>query len=175
MDSAFSTRYTNTLQIANDCNYLNLDDLNSSDYILSCINRPQEENPLHYNSCLNMSIQVNNDTMEGFANDHSTKGPGVSYVPLGVCHDGYTKDEKGMCNILEWRGRNRDGDWQRGQHSEIMHDGKENYKICGNDTFLGLSNGYVRCEKNENAEEQIIEGFSIEEAEVYGDFLSGFK
>ena len=145
---------------------------NSSDFILSCINRPGEENPLHRDLCLNLSIQLE-DNIEGFSNDHSEKGPGVSYTPLGTCHDGYIRDGVGKCNIQEYRGRTRDGDWQRGHSAEIMHDGKENYKVCGKDTFLGISNGHPRCEKNENAEEQVIEGFDInmtyEEVSIYED------
>jgi len=151
--------YTNTLEILNKCNYIDPEKSNASDYLLSCINQPNEINPIFDNYCINMSIQVDDDT-EGFSNDHSSHGPGVSYAPLGTCHDGYVRDESGKCVILEYRGRTRDGDWQRGHSGETMHDGKENYKICGNgSTFIGLSNGNPRCEKNEEAEEQVIEGF----------------
>ena len=155
--------YTNTLEILNKCNYIDPEKSNASDFILSCINQPNEVNPLFDNNCINMSIQVDNDMdVEGFSNDNSSQGPGVSYTPLGTCHDGYKRDELGKCVIQEYRGRTRDGDWQRGNHTETMHDGKDNYKICGNGgTFLGLSNGHPRCEKNEDAEEQVIEGFTI--------------
>jgi len=161
--------YTNTLEILNKCNYIDPEKSNASDFILSCINQPSEINPIFDNNCINMSIQVDND-IEGFSNDHTSHGSGVSYTPLGTCHDGYIRDEVGKCVIQEYRGRKRDGDWQRGHSAETMHYGKENYKICGNDTFLGLSNGNPRCEKNEDVEEQVIEGFSIgrEEASVYG-------
>ena len=104
-----------------------------------------------------MSIQVE----EGFSNDHSSNGSGVSYTPLGTCHDGQIRDENGKCIYQEYRGRVRDGDWQRGHQSEIMHDHKEIYKICPTGVFLGLSNGHPVCEKNEDAEEPVIEGFSM--------------
>jgi len=149
-------RYTNTLQLDYDCNYLDPEKSNSSDFILSCINKPNTKNPLHYDQCLNTSIDVQEDTMEGFSNDHSSKGPGVSYTPKGTCHDGYSRDKDGYCNIQVFRGRVRDGAWQRGHHNETMHDGKENYQICGKDNFLGLSNGYLLCDKKEE-EEGVIE------------------
>ena len=148
-------RYTNTLQLDYDCNYLDPEKSNSHDFILSCINKPNIENPLHYDQCLNTSINIQEgDTIEGFSNDHSTKGPGVSYTPKDSCHDGYSKDKNGKCNIQIFRGRIRDGDWQRGHQSEIMHDGKENYQLCGQNNFLGLSNGHLVCDKNENEDEE---------------------
>ena len=170
-----SRGYTNTLEILNKCNYIDPEKSNASDFILSCINQPSEINPIFDNHCINMSIQVDNDNdIEGFSNDNSSHGPGVSYTPLGTCHDGYIRDESGKCVIQEYRGRKRDGNWQRSHQSESMHDGKENYKICGNGTFLGLSNGHPRCEQNETVEEPIVEGFSLErsEAAVYVDLLS---
>ena len=57
-------------------------------------------------------------------------------------------------NIQIFRGRIRDGDWQRGHQSEIMHDGKENYQLCGQNNFLGLSNGHLVCDKNEEEKEE---------------------
>jgi len=151
-------RYTNSLEILNQCNYIDPDKSNARDFILSCINQPHEINPMFDNNCINMSIQVN-DT-EGFSNDHSSHGPGISYTPLGTCHDGYIRDEKGDCILQAYRGRIRDGDWQRGNHAETIHDGKENYNICGSGgTFLGLSDGNPRCEKKEGVEEPVIEGF----------------
>lgn len=154
-----SKGYTNTLEILNECNYIDPEKSNSSDFILSCINQPNQKNPIFDNYCINMSIQLE-DNVEGFANDHSSQGPGVSYTPLGVCPDGYIRDENGKCNLQEYRGRTRDGDWQRSPFSEIMHFAKENYKICGSNKFIGLSNGHPMCENNEDAEEQIIEGFN---------------
>jgi hypothetical protein len=166
-----SNGYTNALEILNKCNYIDPEKSNASDFILSCINQPNEINPIFDNNCINMSIQVDNDMdVEGFSNDHTSHGSGVSYTPLGTCHDGYIRDQEGRCVILEYRGRTRDGNWQRGHSAETMHDGKDNYKICSNGgTFLGLSNGHPRCEKNEDVEEPVIEGFSIgrEEASVY--------
>ena len=169
--------YTNTLEILNECNYIDPEKSNSSDFILSCINQPNQKNPIVDNYCINMSIQLD-DGVEGFANDHSSHGSGVSYSPLGVCHDGYIRDKNGKCILQEYRGRIRDGDWQRGNHNEIIHDGKENYKICGLNTFLGLSNGHPMCEENEDDEEQIIEGFkgvvnisNPEEKEIYESIL----
>ena len=38
-------RYTNTLQLDYDCNYLDPEKSNSSDFILSCINKPNTKNP----------------------------------------------------------------------------------------------------------------------------------
>jgi len=165
MSSNYAEKKTNSMQIDHDCNYIDPENMNSNQFIQSCIKNPSQENPFHYDKCLNLSIQVE-DNIEGFSNDHSTKGPGVSYTPLGMCHDGYIRNENGKCNILEYRGRVRDGNWQRGQHSETMHDGKENYNICGiNSIFLGLSNGHPRCELKENIEEPVIEGFDINMSE----------
>ena len=86
------------------------------------------------------------DTIEGFSNDYALEGPGVSYVPEGECHDGYFKDENGECNLQAWRGRYRDGDWLRGHNVEIMHADKKIYSICGQDNFIGISNGYIKCQ-----------------------------
>jgi hypothetical protein len=161
MSLSYVEKKANSMQIDNDCNYIDPENMNSREFIQSCIKNPSQENPFHYDKCLNLSIQLE-DNVEGFSNDHSSKGPGVSYTPLGMCHDGYIRGEDGKCNILEYRGRVRDGNWQRGQHSETMHDGKENYNICGiNSIFLGLSNGHPRCELKENTEEPVIEGFNI--------------
>ena len=92
----------------------------------------------------------NEDMVEGFSNDNSTNGPGVSYTPKGTCHDGYTRDKDGACNIQLIRGRVRDGAWQRGHHNETMHHGKENLNLCGNNTFIGLSNGYLVCDEQKS-------------------------
>lgn len=168
----FYQRYTNTLQLDNDCNYLDPEKSPSKDFILSCINKPSINNPLNYEKCLNISqndgwkidgesikenIHWENilkdtenkkiDSIEGFSNDYSSRGSGVSYVPLGDCHDGYFKDENGECNLQSWRGRYRDGDWIRGHNVETMHADKKIYSICGEDNFKGLSNGYIMCEK----------------------------
>ena len=35
-----------------------------------------------------------------------------------------------------------------------MHDGKENYQLCGQNNFLGLSNGHLVCDKNEEEKEE---------------------
>ena len=153
--------HTSQYKLDYDCNYLDPEKSNSSDFLLSCINKPDVKNPLHYNNCLNASINI----QEGFSNDHSSNGPGVSYTPLNSCHDGYSLDKNGECNIQFIRGRERDGDWQRGHHSEIMHSGKKNYQICGNDKFLGLSNGYMLCSKKENdgGEEEVkVTPYTIE-------------
>ena len=145
-----------------DCNYLNPEKSNAQDILLSCINKPNKENPSHYDLCLNTSIDVHTEeNIEGFANDHSTKGPGVSYTPKGVCHDGYSKDENGVCNIQTFRGRVRDGEWQRGHHNENMHKGKKNYQFCGKQRFLGLSNGFIMCDKEEENEGVKIEGVEV--------------
>lgn len=152
--------YTDYLEVLNQCNYINPDISNSEDFILSCINQPNKKNPAPDDYCINMSIQMQDDNVEGFSNDHSSIGPGVSYSPLGICHDGQTRDEEGRCVYQEYRGRKRDGGWQRGNHNETMHEDKQLYKICSNGTFLGLLNGHPICEINEDNEENIIEGFT---------------
>ena len=158
-DIAYGRKYTNTLQLDYDCNYLNPEESNSSDFILSCINKPNIKNPMDYGMCLNPSIDLQNEDMvEGFSNDNSTNGPGVSYTPKGTCHDGYTRDKDGECNIQLFRGRVRDGAWQRGHHNETMHHGKENLNLCGNNTFRGLSNGYLVCDEQKNKQGEDEEG-----------------
>jgi len=165
-------KYTNSLQLDYDCNYLDPEKSNSTDFILACINKPNVKNPFHHDKCLNLSIDVNSDTIEGFSNDHSTKGPGVSYTPKGVCHDGYSKDKNGECNIQYFRGRLRDGNWQRGHHNETMHDGKENYQICGKGQFIGLSNGHPVCEQEEQEEQQEVEEVTPYETDTVESFAN---
>ena len=60
-DSDYNKKYTNTLQLDNDCNYLSLDDLSSSHFIHSCISKPHVENPLSYNYCLNVQQPLKNE------------------------------------------------------------------------------------------------------------------
>jgi len=165
-------KYTNSLQLDYDCNYLDPEKSNSTDFILACINKPNVKNPFHHDKCLNLSIDVNSDTIEGFSNDHSTKGPGVSYTPKGVCHDGYSKDKNGECNIQYFRGRLRDGNWQRGHHNETMHDGKENYQICGKRNFIGLSNGHPVCEQEEQEGQQEVEEVTPYETDTVESFAN---
>ena len=47
--------YTNTLEILNQCNYIFSDTTNARDALLSCINQPNQENPIDDNLCLNSS------------------------------------------------------------------------------------------------------------------------
>ena len=47
----FYERYTNTLQLDNECNYIDPENSSSKDFILSCINKPSISNPLDYNKC----------------------------------------------------------------------------------------------------------------------------
>ena len=145
---------TEIIQKDAECNYLDLNKSNSNDILLSCVNNPNKSNPINklFKGSLNTSI-------ESFSSDMSSIGSGVSYVPKGSCHDGYSKDENGIC-VQKWRGRIRDGNWQRGHHNETMHDGKENYQICGDGQFLGLENGYIKCELSEKNEKEIL-GFNL--------------
>ena len=157
--------HTKQYELDYDCNYLDPEKSNSSEFIFSCINRPHIKNDLHYNNCLNTSIDIPRDSIEPFSNDHSSKGPGVSYTPKGTCHDGYMKDEMGNCNLHYFRGRIRDGSWQRGNHNETMHADKNNYQICGKGDFLGLYNGHLLCdmgkvEDNKKENEKEISSFT---------------
>lgn len=167
IDNEHYEKYTNTLQLDHECNYLDPEKTSSNNFIVSCINKPKVENPLNYDKCLNTGV----DIIEGFSSDISSKGSGVSYTPKGMCHDGYSKNENGVCNIQNYRGRTRDGRWQRGHHTEIMHDGKENYQLCGNNQFLGLSNGFPLCEeKEETLKIQDIIPFEKETTETFSNF-----
>ena len=162
--------HTSQYKLDYDCNYLDPEKSNSSEFILSCINNPNIKNNLHYNNCLNTSIELLEDGIEPFSNDHSTKGPGVSYVPKGTCHDGYMKDGNGECNLQYYRGRIRDGNWQRGHHNETMHQNKDNYRICDGGIFLGLSNGYLLCDKeDEKGKEEKKEILSFTEVEEFAN------
>ena len=180
LKTEYNNKFTNTLQIANDCNYINPEISNSSDFILSCISKPEIKNPNHYDNCLNASIEVKNEIkeeiIEGLENqdenqdenhhssDHSTKGAGVSYTPLGSCNDGYIR-VNGHCHYKLWEGRHRDGDWQRGHHNETMHLDKGNYSLCGIRQFLGLNeDGHVLCgSKKEGGEGEEVEVKPFEE------------
>ena len=77
------------------------------------------------------------------------------------------KGENGECNLHYYRGRIRDGNWQRGHHNETMHKNKDNYRICDGGIFLGLSNGYLLCdkedEKGKEEKEEIISFTEVEE------------
>lgn len=149
--------YDELIQKQGECNYIDLETSNSSDILLSCINKPNEINPITNNKGrVNISI-------EGFSSDMSSVGGGVSYIPKGTCHDGYQKDENGKC-IQKWSGRVREGDLHRDIHNVSILDGKENYKICGNNNFLGIDNsGYLKCDINESTkEENDIPGFDNE-------------
>jgi hypothetical protein len=164
------TDYSDILELHNLCNYIDPETSNAQDSLLSCIKKPEKKNPLSDGYCLNLGIEMlDEDTIEGFSNDHSSLGSGVSYVPRGFCHDGQIRDENLNCIYQEYRGRERDGNWNRGHFSEIMHKDKELYKLCENGKFLGISNGYMICEKNQEDEikEKVIEGFSIK---VKADF-----
>ena len=136
--------------IRNDanCNYLDLQSNSATQILHSCINNPQATND-GGNGALNPSIT----TIEPFSSDMPSTDGGVSYVPKNACHDGYSKNENGIC-VQKWRGSARDGNWQRGHHNETMHDGKENYQLCGQNNFLGLSNGHLVCDKNEEEKEE---------------------
>jgi len=157
---------TDILEILNQCNILNPEESNSEDFILSCINQPNKKNPIQDDYCINMSIQYDQNDVEGFSNDHSSHGPGVSYTPLGVCHDGQIRNQDGLCSYQQYRGRNRDGDWQRGNHNETMHLNKELYNICSSGTFLGLQNGHPICEKDEDNLDDTIEGFTLDSDKI---------
>ena len=39
-----------------------------------------------------------------------------------------------------------------------MHHGKENLNLCGNNTFRGLSNGYLVCDEQKNKQGEDEEG-----------------
>mgnify|MGYP001219604785 FL=1 len=141
--------YEENLKKDAECNYIDFDKLNAHHILRSCINNPNESNPVKNKGSINMSIQ------EGFSSDNASNGGGVSYIPKGSCHDGYEKDEKGEC-IQKWRGRHRDGNWQRGHFVDTIHDSKDNYKVCGENDFLGLDNGYIKCGEGKEEEREII-------------------
>jgi len=142
------TLRTEIIQNDANCNYLDLQSNSASQILHSCINNPQATND-GGNGALNPSIT----TIEPFSSDMPSTDGGVSYVPKNTCHDGYSKNENGIC-VQKWRGRERDGNWQRGHHNETMHDGKDNYEICGKgNKFLGLDKGYIRCEITEKGKE----------------------
>ena len=142
---------TEIIENDQNCNYLDLDSMSASQIMHACVNNPQATNE-GQNGSLNPSINM----IEPFSSDMSSNtDSGVSYVPKNACHDGYNKDENGVC-IQHWIGRERDGDWQRGHHNETMHDGKDNYQICGKgNKFLGLDSGYIRCEITEQGKENV--------------------
>ena len=166
LDNDYNKKYSNTLQLDNECNYLNPEELNSSNFLHSCISKPHVENPLSYDYCLNAPQPLKKEgIVEGFTNDKPTLGPGVSYSPEGTCPDGFKKDNNGECNIQVFRGRSRDGNYQRGHNHETMHADKENFQICGKDKFLGynLHDGHIKCESKEESSK---EESSKEEEEI---------
>ena len=93
---------TEIIENDQNCNYLDLNSTSASKIMHACINTPQaiNEGP---NGSLNPSI----NTIEPFSSDMPSTDGGVSYVPKNSCHDGYMKDENGVC-VQHWRGRERD-------------------------------------------------------------------
>lgn len=151
--------YTNTLEILNQCNYIFSDTTNARDALLSCINQPNQENPIDDNFCLNSNTPL----IEGFSMDNNNMltGPGVGYTEIEKCEDGVNRTIDGKCSYQKFSGRKRDGDWQRSMNNgEIMHLFKEVFEPCKTSRYTISSNGYFVCEGEEvDVKEEIIEGF----------------
>ena len=145
--------------IQNDqkCNYVDLENMSAQSMLYACSSQPNQPNPTNGTSGTNnLSIvplpkekkeeKKVKDVTEGFSSDMSTEGSGISYVPQGSCYDGYYNID-GKCIQLA-RGRARDSRYQYGTQIDVLSDGKENYQICGKDKFLGLENGFIKCEND---------------------------
>ena len=154
-------QYTNTLEILNKCEYIYPDISNAKDALLSCSGKSDKKNPIEERYCLNSNRPI----IEGFSMDNNNMllGPGVGYTQDYACEDGVKRSSDGTCEIQEFSGRKRDGNWQRGWDREIMHAFKDVYDPCKSSKYTISSGGYFVCldenESGESLKENIIEGF----------------
>tara|TARA_B100000902_G_C27244301_1_gene881733 strand:+ start:926 stop:1405 length:480 start_codon:yes stop_codon:yes gene_type:complete len=157
--------FSKILETDLQCNYLDLNKKNSQQMLLSCINAPDKK--------YDCPISRGSINIEGFSSDMSSSG--VYYVPEGSCPDGYNK-EGNKC-IQQFRGRVRDGNWQRSHHhGEITHfqTNQNNTNFCGNGfVFQGIdNNGYINCsESNKIIQENKIEDNDDDDNYIYSSIL----
>ena len=78
--------YSNTLEILNKCDYLDPEQSNAKDALLSCSGKRDHKNPIEERYCLNS----NRPLIEGFSMDNNNMllGPGVGYTPNFECEVG---------------------------------------------------------------------------------------
>jgi hypothetical protein len=152
--------YTSNIENDQMCNYINPNIHNSHQMLLACINKPDNN--------YDCPITRGSVNIEGFSSDMSSSG--VYYIPEGSCPDGFQKKEDKCIQI--YRGRERNGNWQRSHHhGEITHNqtNQNNINICGDGfIFKGIdSNGYIDCESSDKT----IQQNDVEENDDDDNFL----
>ena len=151
--------YTKFINKEIDCNYLNAQEKNADQMLLSCINKGSYGNS---NGSLNLNTNLNDnyakvDNVEGFTNGgFSNSGPGEFSLNKGECPVGHTMDSNGckqVCTHCTYRDLEPE--------SRSMNE----FDICEPEgTFNGFdNNGYIKCLRKDKKKEYLpMQAYTID-------------